>query len=173
MKLVPQVIGLASSLFERRGGDLLRYLRRRVKNDTDALDLAQESFLRFIRLAKPDQVNNPEAYLFRIAGNLLWEHQLRERSFVGQEASDECAMAEETPFDLAVSAEEASCLHLALMELPATRRAVLVLHLRDGLTYAQIAAQIGVSVSMVKKHIAKGLVSCRARLRELAKDREC
>lgn len=172
MNPVPRVIDLASQLFESRGGDLLHYLRRRVKNEADASDIAQESYLRFIRLAKPDQVDNPEAYLFRIAGNLLWEHQLRERSPIGQEAGDELAVAEETPFDLAVSAEEASRLNVALEELPATRRAVLVLHLRDGLTCAQIAAQIGVSVSMVKKHLAGGLVSCRGRLRELAQDRE-
>ena len=172
MNPVPRVIDLASRLFESRGGDLLRYLRRRVKNEADARDIAQESYLRFIRLAKPDRIDNPEAYLFRIAGNLLWEHQLRERPPLRQEASEEPAVAEEMPFDLAVSAEEARRLNLALEKLPATRRAVLVLHLRDGLTCAQIAAQIGVSVSMVKKHLAGGLVSCRALLRELAQDRE-
>lgn len=172
MDPVSRVINLASKLFDSRGGDLLRYLRRRVGNEADARDLAQESYLRFIRLVKPDQVSNPEAYLFRIAANLLWEHQLRERNRVGQEASDEHSVVEETPFDLAVSAENASHLNLALKELPATRRAVLVLHLRDGLTCAQIAIQFGISVSMVKKHLVGGLVFCRARLQELAHDRE-
>ena len=165
---VSRVFDLVSRLVESRGDDLLRYLRRRVKNDADARDLAQESYLRFIRLAKPDQIDNPEAYLFRIAGNLLWEHQLRERNPIGQEASDEHALAEETPFDIAVSAEEASRLNVALEELPATRRAILVLHLRDGLTCAQLASQVGISVSMVKKHLSLGLASCRARLREPA-----
>ncbi len=158
-------------MFESRGDDLLRYLRRRLRNRSDASDIAQEAYLRFIRLAKPEQVRNPEAYLFRIAGNLLWEHQLRERSLIGQVQSEEQAVAEETPLDLAVSGEEARRLAIVLEELPATRRAVLVLHLRDELTCAQIAAQVGVSVSMIKKHLALALTFCRLRLRELAQDR--
>lgn len=149
----------------------MRYLRRRLRSETDARDIAQETYLRFIRLAKPEQIDNPEAYLFRIAGNLLWEHQMRERSLIGQAESDEHPVTEETPFDLAASAEEARRLRIVLEELPATRRAVLVLHLRDGLTCAQIGAQVGVSVSMIKKHLVVALAFCRTRLRELAEDR--
>ncbi|MBV6418221.1 MAG: hypothetical protein CMLOHMNK_03020 [Steroidobacteraceae bacterium] len=171
MNAVPRIVELASELCESRGDDLLRYLRRRLRNRSDASDIAQEAYLRFIRLAKAEQIRNPEAYLFRIAGNLLWEHQLRERNLIGQVESDEQPVTEETPLDLAVAGEEARRLGIVLEELPATRRAVLVLHLRDELTCAQIASQVGVSVSMIKKHLKLALTFCRMRLRELEQDR--
>jgi DNA-directed RNA polymerase specialized sigma24 family protein len=41
-----------------------------------------------------------------------------------------------------------------------------ILHHRDGMTYAEIGAQIGVSVSMVKKYLQQGLLHCRERLED-------
>lgn len=157
---------LTRSLFETRGADLLRYIRRRVRMESDARDIAQETYLRFIRLAKPDAIDNPEAYLFRIAGNLVWEHQLRQRAESKRAALNEPAEVDANSLDLAVSAELAQRVRAVLDEIPPTPRAALVLHLRDGLTCAAIGAQMGVSVSMVKKHLATALTYCRRRLRD-------
>jgi RNA polymerase sigma-19 factor, ECF subfamily len=41
-------------------------------------------------------------------------------------------------------------------------RAVILLHRRDGLTYEQIATHVGISVGMVAKYLAKGLLACQA-----------
>ncbi|MEJ1964487.1 MAG: sigma-70 family RNA polymerase sigma factor [Gammaproteobacteria bacterium] len=168
MNPIRRVTDLAAGLFHSRGEDLLGFLRRRVRSDADARDIAQETYLRFIRLADPSRIDNPEAYLFRIAANLLWEHRLRQQ----QPAADPLVPENEpavdhTPLDIAVSHELARNLKSVLSELPATPRAVLVLHLRDGLTYGQIGAQIGVSDSMVKKHLNNAVALCRRRLRDL------
>lgn len=157
---------LATRLFEVRGSDLLRYLRRRVRTESDARDIAQEAYLRFIRLAKPDVIENPEAYLFRIASNLVWEHQLRRKNEGRSAAISEPAAEDSTPLDLAVSAQAAQRVRAALEELAPAPRAALVLHLRDGLTCAAIGAQMGVSVSMVKKHLSGAIAHCRRRLRD-------
>ncbi len=157
---------LANWLFEARGADLLRYVRRRVRTDADARDITQEAYLRFIRLAKPDRITNPEAYLFRIAGNLVWEHQLRARGLAGQHPLEEDATTPETPFEFAVSSEIAARVRAVLEKLPPTPRAVILLHLRDGMTCAEVGGQLGVSVSMVKKHLSAALAHCRQRLRE-------
>lgn len=156
---------LASWLLETRGSDLLRYVRRRVRSDADARDITQEAYLRFIRLAKPDRLNNPEAYLFRIAGNLVSEHQLRARHLAGHRRIEDDAVCLETPFELAVSRDVVARVRAVLEDLPATPRAVIILHLRDGLTCADIGQQLGVSVSMVKKHLSRALAHCRQRLR--------
>ena len=76
-------------------------------------------------------------------------------------------VAEQTPFDLTVSMQFAQRLKAAVDALPPTQRAVVTLHLRDGMTFAAIAAQIGVSDSMVKKHVYTALASCRKRLRDM------
>jgi DNA-directed RNA polymerase specialized sigma24 family protein len=42
-----------------------------------------------------------------------------------------------------------------------------VLHIFEQLPHAQIAARMGISVSMVEKHIARGMLSCQAQLHSL------
>lgn len=168
MNPIRRATNLAAGLFQSRGEDLLGFLRRRVRSEADARDIAQEAYLRFIRLADPDRVENPEAYLFRIAANLLWEQRLRERGAVEVAAAPEHEPTDEhTPLDFAITHELAQRLKAVLNELPATPRAVLVLHLRDGLTYGEIGAQVGVSDSMIKKHLNSALALCRKRLRDL------
>jgi RNA polymerase sigma factor (sigma-70 family) len=45
-------------------------------------------------------------------------------------------------------------------------RAVLILHRREGMTYDEIGKKIGISSSMVKKYLIKGLQTCRAALKD-------
>jgi RNA polymerase sigma-70 factor (ECF subfamily) len=167
MKSTRTSAALVAWLHEARGADLLGYLRRRLRSEAAARDIAQEAYLRFIRLGDPARIENAEAYLFRIAANLLWEHRLRTRDVPPEDRADETPATEYTPFELACSAEVAERIRAALNGLPAMQRAVVILHLRDGLTCAQIAAQAGISASMVKKHLAKAIATCRLRLKDL------
>lgn len=158
---------LLERLFEDRSSDLLRYIRLRVRTESDARDVAQDTYLRFIRLAKPDAIQNPEAYLFRIAANLIWEHQLRQRQNEGQRAVEDEPVSEElAPLQFAESSQTARKLHEALEALAPATRSVIVMHLRDRMSNGDIAQRLGISVSMVKKHKAKALEHCRRRLRD-------
>jgi RNA polymerase sigma-70 factor (ECF subfamily) len=160
-------VDLVAKLFRTRGDDLLGFLRRRLNSDADAHDIAQEAYLRFIRLAEPERIDNAEAYLFRIAANLLWEHRMREKRTTTEIEKALEVETEHTPLDLAVSSQQVQRFRAALDALPATPRAVLMLSLRDGLTYEVIGSQLGVSVSMVKKHMQAALAFCRRRLRDI------
>jgi len=157
---------LAAELAASRGGDLLRFIRLRVGNDADAHEIAQESYLRLMRLSAVELVRNPEAYLFRIAANMLHEYALRQRQRAGLEALADEPESGPTGFDVVVSREQAAKLDAVLNKLPANRRAALILHLRDELSCAQIAQAMGVSVPMVKKHLAAALAYCRKRLKD-------
>ncbi len=165
MKSTEHVTALAARLFAARGRDLLRYLRQRVRVDADARDLAQETYLRFIRLAKPDRIENPEAYLYRIASNLLWEHQLRERGQAGRAQIAESPVDEYTPFDSSVSDDLIREVRGVLGELAPMPKTILILHMRDGLTYAEIGRHVGLSIAMIKRHLGTALAHCRTRLR--------
>lgn len=162
---------LATELFQKRGTDLLRFLRHRLGkggNIVDARDIAQETYLRFIRLGDPDRIEQPDAYLFRIASNLLFEHQLRERGLEAQRAPlEDLPGSDPTPFCLALSHQVNMRLRGTLEALPALQRAILILHLRDGLTCGAIGVQAGISASMVKKHLHAAIAFCRRRLRDL------
>jgi RNA polymerase sigma-70 factor (ECF subfamily) len=157
---------LAAELAASRGADLLRFIRMRVGNDADAYEIAQESYLRFMRLPAVELVRNPEAYLFRIAANMLHEYGLRQRQRTGVEAQADGPAAGASGFEVVVSREQGAKLDAVLNKLPANRRAALILHLRDELSCAEIAQAMGVSVPMVKKHLAAALSFCRKRLKD-------
>lgn len=161
---------LLNRLIDNRKADFLRYIRMRVRSDADANDIAQDAYLRFIRLAKPEAIENPEAYLFRIAANLIWEHQLKSKNSAVRE--EELAMdysasdSVDGPQDFAVSEEITHHVRATLAELPPRAGQVLTLYLRDNLKSEEIAIQLGISLSMVKKHKRRALAHCRSKLRE-------
>ncbi len=163
LKHIP--LALQEAFREYRGA-LYHYLRRRLGNEKDARELSQEAFLRFIRLDNPERLRNPEAYIFRIAGNLLWEQRLRNSEESAPASQEEIASLEQAPFDFASSREVAARLHAALGTLTPTQRAVLILHLRDGLSFSEIAIHSGISSTMAKKHFRNALAACRKRLRD-------
>jgi RNA polymerase sigma factor (sigma-70 family) len=152
-------------VFEARYADLLRYLAYRLHNVEDARDLAQEAFLRLLRRSGETLVQNPEAYLFRIAANLAYEQRLKHplESASDEEFADDREPALETRADHQQRIER---LERVLRALPPLPRAALVLQRRDGMTYAEIAAELGTTPGMVKKYIATALVRCRERMRE-------
>lgn len=62
------------------GEDLVRFLARRVRAGVDARDLAQEAYVRLLRLDRKDLIREPLAYVYRVASNLLHEFELKRRA---------------------------------------------------------------------------------------------
>jgi RNA polymerase sigma factor (sigma-70 family) len=164
----------ASHSFVRRvvaeiGTDLVRYLTRRVRPGTDPRDVAQEAYVRLMRLDRKDLIRDPEPYLFRLATNLIHELELKR-------GTDDARLVRWTreqgdadlPADaLADSQKLRHRIDQALQELSPTCRAVLIFHRRDEMTYDEIAARLGISSSMVKKYLSAALRHCRSQLRDL------
>src|SRR6185312_14188520 len=67
-----------ADLATRHGRRLREYLAGRVRNRSDVPDLAQEVYLRLLRVERPEEIRSPEAYLFTIATNLIYEHAVRQ-----------------------------------------------------------------------------------------------
>ena len=154
-----------------RYAPLYRFLLARLPHREDAEDLAQETFLRLLRVPQTDLIRHPDAYLFRIAANLLLEFRLRiRRSLVAfdseqAEAAGEVAAGENGAAPAELLLDTAS-LERAIAELPPRQRTALLLQRRDGLTYAQIGEQLGVSPDMVKKYLGSAIARCRLTLGE-------
>src|SRR6266850_1925960 len=75
----PKRTSFAGSAYEQYGGELQRYLMRRLHNVQDARELAQEVWTRLLRVADPDRVQEPLAYVRRTAANVLVEFRMRQR----------------------------------------------------------------------------------------------
>jgi len=148
---------------------LQRYLTRCLRHHdaTNAHDLAQEVYLRLLRVDKGEPVRNYQAYLYRIASHVVYEFKLRARreivSFDSEAVENWDAHPSSTsadPLGDHVSAERQ--IERALAQLRPLERAVLLLHKREGLEYSEIAQQLGISANMVHKHLTRALAALRA-----------
>jgi len=155
----------------RKRAQIERYLTSRVRNPDDARDLAQEAYLRLLRLKDTEFIRQPEAYLFRIATNLAYEYELKQKTspidpYSVVDENTESPSTQHTTEELVELHEGIELLEQALVTMPPNVQAALVYQRRDGLTYSEIAERLGVSTSMVKKYLQAGLIRCRDYLRE-------
>lgn len=152
--------------------DILHFLRKRTDNASDAADMTQDVFTQWLGYRDKSRVEQPRAFLFQMARNLLRDHWRRQK--VRHEVLDEQARShdDERPSEAPGSDPMAGAQHLqrleqlkiVLAELSPRRREALMLHRFEGLSQAQISERMGVSISMVEKHIAAALLYCKQRL---------
>jgi RNA polymerase sigma factor (sigma-70 family) len=153
-------------LFDESGRDLLRFLARRLGSETEAQDLAQEVYLRLLRVEDVGRIQNRRAYALRVAANVAHEWRMLARnrqSHSSEPLENEMSLAS-GPMELAAQAQEMRCLARALDTLSPVCRAVVLLYKRDGYTLEQVATAVGYSVPMVRRHLALGLAVCRQAL---------
>jgi RNA polymerase sigma-70 factor (ECF subfamily) len=160
-------------LFEEHAGNLRVFFRKRVRNPPDAVDLAQEVYLRVLAAGDPRAIRNVEAYLFTVASNLVREHALieRRRWLRHTEMTDpqvEAQMVEQPAYDdendrLALN----KYLGQVLPQLPPRSQAVLRMVYVDGLSHPQIGDKLRLSKSMVRKIHVEAIQECRRRMRRL------
>lgn len=161
-------------VFHQHVGELNGYLNRHLDSPELAADLCQEIYLRLRRLNLQDPsltLENPRAFLFRIARNLLIDHRRRQNAQpISLTFSDPQLRLEElesgapSPESAASSARALNALRLALAELPAHVRKALLWNRLDGLTQREIGERLGVSERMAGKYILRALTHCQTRL---------
>ena len=159
--------GQGLSDFEQYRVGLHRFLMRRLRCADHAQDLAQEAYMRLLRVEDAEIVRQPQAYLYRIASNLAYEFKLRERRepvTFNSDVVEQLAEHPEGPIvdEMGEHVDASQQLEYVLMQLPPMYRAVFVLRKRDGLSYAEIATSLELSVHTVKKYLARAVVKCRA-----------
>ncbi|MEQ1740834.1 MAG: sigma-70 family RNA polymerase sigma factor [Methyloglobulus sp.] len=153
--------------------ELLRFLTGRIKCPEAAADLTHETFLRLHEYIKENPPNNARALAYRIAANLATDYQrkvkVRENRVVAAEPellAEMYASAAPGPEQIAMDRQRLNQFEAVLDELPLDCRTAFRLHGIDGLTYAEIAAQLGISPSMVYKHLTRAIDHCIKRLED-------
>jgi RNA polymerase sigma factor (sigma-70 family) len=163
---------LFERLFSEQRGALQAFFRRRPSCRLDATDLAQEVYLRMLRIADKDAILDLEAYLFGVASNVAKEHASLEWRHGTTVDIDDAAVQEqiaELPgLDGQIDTEQrVARLREVLRQLPPKCRATVVLQYRYGLSYAEIAERLEISTHMVKKYVGQALGHCRRRMARL------
>jgi RNA polymerase sigma-70 factor (ECF subfamily) len=138
-----------------------QYFLKRVHNHAEADDLTHDLLLRIAQRMQREDIENPEAFLFTAAANLLRDRG-RHQQIVDRYLADAPAHAENfealSPERVVVSKQSLEQLLRALKELDPRARDVFILHRLEGMKYADIARLFGLSVSSIEKDIMKALV---------------
>lgn len=132
------------------------FLARRFGREA-AEDLTQETFLRLAQ--HPIDWRRPKALLARIALNVAQDHLRRERA----QKRPRLVGVAESPEGVSAPEQHAALLHRQVVaKLPRNLRDVYCLSRFGGLTYAEIAAHLGISVKTVEKRMTKAIRLCMA-----------
>ncbi len=163
--LTSPVSGLLAS-FQEHYDDLLQFLTRRMNDRQRAADVAQETYLKLVKIDEQDvPVLHARSFIFRVAGNLaidtLRREQRQESNLGDSDAAVQVVCPAPAPEATLLARERLAILDEALLQLSDNARQALLLNRVEGLTQAQIAQRLGVSESMVAKYIGQALRHCR------------
>jgi len=159
---------LARSAFQAHATAVQRFMRRRIAREQDADDLAQEVFIRFLRLDAAKLVRKPLAYLYGIAAHVVHEfrmHAEQEHEHVVYDSLAMEAVAETpvlpNPDELADRMALRQQLERALLQLPQAQRVVLLMVKRDGLSHQEVAERTQLNVRTVERYVMQAMTRLR------------
>ncbi len=153
---------------------LLAYFQRRLSDRNEAEDLTQDVFVRLLAVSSFDGVENVDAYVFKIATNVLHDRHRRalRQHWVDESPLDEEIIAEIASFcvedrgpERVLLGKEALATALkALDELGDRTRNIFVLSRLERMKQKDIAVLYGIAPSTVEKHVLRALAHIVLRL---------
>jgi RNA polymerase sigma-70 factor (ECF subfamily) len=156
-------------VFRQHRAGLVRFLRARLGTEADAQDVAQDAIFRLYQRRTTLDDKDLRALLYVTARNIATD-RLRERRRSPVSFDIDATVAIEQLIDEAASPERillgkerVALLRALLKELPPKCEQAFVNYKFDGLEYAEIAARMAVSESMVRKYVLRALAHCAAR----------
>ncbi len=150
--------------------ELSSYLTRRfgAAGAGTADDTLHDTYLRLQGLRAVPELDNHRAYLFRVANNIALDRLRAVRRDQQRQGSDDTGLEQANVAPMADAAleqrERLQLLARAIAELPPRCREAFLLHKIDGLSHSEVAERLGISRSMVEKHVMKALAHCRDRM---------
>ena len=154
-------------LFREHNEALVRFLRGRLGSRNEALEVAQEAYVRLLSLDQPGAVSFLRAFLFKTAANIAIDRRRRDQSYdrVTQGGQLFAEFAESrTPERLVAGEQTLRRLSGLIESLPAKCQAAFVMSQIHGLDAATIAARLGITDSMVRKYVVRALLRCREQM---------
>jgi len=151
------------SLYRAHNGWLLHWLSTRARCGARVSDLAQETFCRLAEQPDVQFRSHPRRYLATVARRLLIDDVRKdasERCFLEAYALLKGDLSQPSPERVLAAVQELTAFFALLSELPERVRRAFLSSRVDGLAYADIAAELGVSKSMVKQYVARAFLHC-------------
>lgn len=163
-----------ADLMHKHRHELLRFLSQRISCTEAAQDIFQETFIRYAGYGGKDRVENPRAFIFRIAANLATDYMRshRRHSGLGLEAAanDDIEEGEQSSLSAertVMSQQQFEHLIAALDELSPKCREVFVLLKLKHCSYAEVEQRLGISQTMIFKYLTQAMRHCRRKIGDL------
>lgn len=152
------------ALYHEHYSWLHSWLWKKLGCPQKAADFSHDTFIRVLARPRVEAVKQPRAFLATIATRLLIDNSRRERIERTWRETHKQFVVE---YEIAPSAEEIAEMLDALERiirmldgLSDRQRNAFLMYRLDGMPQATIAKELGVTVSMVKKYVAQGLLHC-------------
>jgi RNA polymerase sigma factor (sigma-70 family) len=155
--------------------NLVRFFAARLGSLEAAEDLTQDLYLKLSSMEPIEDIQNPMALLYRMAANLMLDRLRRERR--GAVREDAWLKIERTTLggedvadhpaadDALAGRQRLAQLIAGLETLPPRMRQAFRLHKLEGLSHAETARAMGISISAVEKHVSGALKGLLEKLR--------
>lgn len=170
----PEGNALLQTYFEKRES-LLLFLAARTRSMATAEDLIQDLYIKLSTMEATTSVRAPGALLYRMTANLLVDHlrsvqrssqrnaewRIEKRTVLGGED----VVDEPAADDLLIAKQRVRQLAEAVAALPPQMGRAFRLHKLEGLSQAQTAQAMGVSVKMIEQHIQAAIRNLALKLR--------
>ena len=160
----PARAGGLEQLYKQYWHDLCRYLGATFgAGPPEPEDVAQLAFARFAAHENRAEIRDPKSFIWFTARNIVLSERRsmavrRRRSEDVKEVYAATGGDAFTPERVLVAKEQIAAVSVIVEAMPAKRRRVLMLNVIEGHSFAEIARQMGLSQTAVKKHYARAMI---------------
>lgn len=154
---------LVRRLFEEHNRALIRFLQAKLSSEAEAQEVAQEAYVRLLRLEDASAMSFLRAHLFSIAANLAVD-RLRHRQVCERNAPQdlfEDLLNRPGPDREVLGQQELEVVKAALKKLPEKCRRAFLLHVFEGHSVREIAETMQLTDRMIRHYVARALTVCR------------
>ena len=153
------------AVFEAYRNEVYGWAYRLLGRHHDALDVAQDVFLKWVDQCRDSPPRNPRAWLRQVTIRRAIDVQ---RSAANRRVRETSTRASIVHFDAAAASRDElrQVISEAMGALSEMQRNVLVAKVFEGLTFARIAAELEIAVPTAKTHYLRAIVTLRDRLGE-------
>jgi len=155
---------LLSGLFREHHERLIQFVSLRLGSRAEAEEVAQEAFLRLLQRTDGAADDNISGLLYVTARNLATDRLRQQRRRQNTEFENWGGDYAVSPERILSGRQELAHLQALLETLPTKCRRAFISYKIDGKSYAEIAQDMQLTESMVRKYVLRAVVYCVARL---------
>lgn len=161
---------LVVEFYRQQHQALIQFLQTKLGSTQEAYDVAQETYERLLNNEKTVLINNPKAFVFRVASNLaidrIRQRKIRGDDEVGDFDQSDLLSPTLSPEEQIENELTVAMVRMFISELPPKCRSAFLYYKFEEREYGEIADMLGVSESMIRKYVLRAVVYCRQRLEQ-------